>query len=180
MGEGPGQDPKLEEERRWLSRMDTLDSRLWDRLEPEEDDPGLWRESREEDRPSPNREENGTKRKGVKEGKKKGKKKRIKQKEKKHEVRYRDGIWRRHSQGSEQCQHTRGGVRDIFINVSKKHNLCRRHSKSFREACRWVCKCRTTSLQTNQSHSMWLRQGKTRSAKKLPCRGSVASMSVHL
>lgn len=41
--------------------MDTLDSRLWDRLETEEAAPGLWRERREEDRPSPNRGDNGKK-----------------------------------------------------------------------------------------------------------------------
>lgn len=65
-GEGPGDSPVLEEEegRRWLSRTETLDSRLWDRLETEEANPGLWRESREEDKPSPNRGDNGKKRRG--------------------------------------------------------------------------------------------------------------------
>lgn len=55
--EVPRECPVLEEEegRRWLSRTETLDSRLWGRLETEEADPGLWRERREEDRPSPNR-----------------------------------------------------------------------------------------------------------------------------
>lgn len=49
--------PVLEEGRRWLSRTETLDSRLWGRLEgeEEEDGPGLWSERREEDRPSPSR-----------------------------------------------------------------------------------------------------------------------------
>ena len=66
----PGACPVLEEEegRRWLSRMETLDSRLWERLETEEDVPALWRERREEDRPSPNRGDNG-KREREKEGK---------------------------------------------------------------------------------------------------------------
>lgn len=55
--EEPGECPVLEEEegRSWLSRTETLDSRLWERLETEEAAPGLWRERREEDRPSPNR-----------------------------------------------------------------------------------------------------------------------------
>lgn len=48
-----------EEGRRWLSRTETLDSRLWGRVESEEAAPGLWRERREEDRPSPNREDKG-------------------------------------------------------------------------------------------------------------------------
>lgn len=63
-GEGPDDSPVLEEEegRRWLSRTETLDSRLCDRLETEEPAPGLWRERREEDRPSPNRGNNGKKR----------------------------------------------------------------------------------------------------------------------
>lgn len=52
-----------EEGRRWLRSMETRDSRLWDRLETEEAAPGLWRERREEDRPSPNRGDNGKKRK---------------------------------------------------------------------------------------------------------------------
>lgn len=61
-GEWPGMCPEFEEEgRSWLSRTETLDSRLWDRLEREEDAPGLWRERREEDRPSPNRGDNGKK-----------------------------------------------------------------------------------------------------------------------
>lgn len=55
----------LEEEEgsRWLSRTETLDSRLWDRLDTEDAVPGLWRERREEDRPSPNRGDNGKKKK---------------------------------------------------------------------------------------------------------------------
>lgn len=62
-GEGPGDNPVFEEEegRRWLSRTETLDSRLWDMLETDEVVPGLWRERREEDRPSPIRGENGKK-----------------------------------------------------------------------------------------------------------------------
>lgn len=70
-GEGPGAGPLLEEEegRRWLSRMETLDSRLWERLETEEAAPGLWRERREEDRPSPNRGDKG--KKGIGEGREK-------------------------------------------------------------------------------------------------------------
>lgn len=64
-GEGPGKSPVLEEEEgsRWLSRTETLDSRLWDRLDTEDAVPGLWRERREEDRPSPNRGDNGKKKK---------------------------------------------------------------------------------------------------------------------
>jgi len=61
---GPGTCPVLEEEeegRRWWSRMETLDSLLWERLVTEETAPGLWRERREEDRPSPNRGDNGRK-----------------------------------------------------------------------------------------------------------------------
>lgn len=59
--EEPEECPGLEEEegRRWLSRTETLDSRLWGRVESEEAAPGLWRERREEDRPSPNREDKG-------------------------------------------------------------------------------------------------------------------------
>lgn len=59
--EEPGECPVLEEEegRRWLSRTETLDSRLWGRLESEEVAPGLWRERREEDRPSPNTGDKG-------------------------------------------------------------------------------------------------------------------------
>lgn len=60
----PGACEEEEEEgRRWLSRTETLDSRLWERLETEEEEavPGLWRERREEDRPSPNRGDNGKK-----------------------------------------------------------------------------------------------------------------------
>lgn len=56
--EEPGVWPVLEEGRRWLSRTETLDSRLWGMLggeEEEEDGPGLWSERREEDRPSPSR-----------------------------------------------------------------------------------------------------------------------------
>lgn len=51
-----------EEGRRWLSRTETLDSRLWGRLESEQVAPGLWRERREEDRPSPNIGDKGIKR----------------------------------------------------------------------------------------------------------------------
>lgn len=53
----------LEEEEgsRWLRRTETLDSRLWERLEIEEAAPGLLRERREEDRPSPNRGDKGKK-----------------------------------------------------------------------------------------------------------------------
>lgn len=51
-----------EEGRRWLSRTETLDSRLWGRLESEEVAPGLWRERREEERPSPNMGDKGIKR----------------------------------------------------------------------------------------------------------------------
>lgn len=71
--EVPRECPVLEEEegRRWLSRTETLDSRLWGRLETE-DDPGLWRERREEDRPSPNRGDKDKKGRG--EGRKKEKK----------------------------------------------------------------------------------------------------------
>lgn len=54
--------PFEEDGRRWLSRTDTLESCLWKRLETEEADPGLWRERREEDRPSPIEGDNGTKR----------------------------------------------------------------------------------------------------------------------
>lgn len=73
--EGPGEGPLLEEEgRRWLSRMETLDSRLWERLETEEVAPGLWRERREEDRPSPIRGDKGKKgRRETKKGKGGGK-----------------------------------------------------------------------------------------------------------
>lgn len=56
-----------EEGRRWLSRTETLDSRLWGRLESEEVAPGLWRERREEDRPSPNIGDKGIR--GEEEGK---------------------------------------------------------------------------------------------------------------
>lgn len=68
----PGPGPVLEEEegRRWLSRTETLDSRLWERLETEEAAPGLWRERREEDRPSPNRGDNN--KKGRREGRENG------------------------------------------------------------------------------------------------------------
>lgn len=45
--------PFEEDGRRWWSRTDILESCLWERLETEEADPGLWRERREEDRPSP-------------------------------------------------------------------------------------------------------------------------------
>lgn len=64
----PGECPVLEEEegRRWLSSTETLDSCLWRRLETEEDAPGLWRERREEDRPSPNSGDKGKKGKGEK------------------------------------------------------------------------------------------------------------------
>lgn len=71
-GEGPEDSPLLKEEEgsRWLSRTETLDSRLWERLETEEDDdPGLWRERREEDRPSPNTGDNGKKKKKKRRGK---------------------------------------------------------------------------------------------------------------
>lgn len=51
-----------EEGRRWLSRTETLDSRLWGRSESEEVVPGLWRERREEDRPSPNIGDKGIRR----------------------------------------------------------------------------------------------------------------------
>lgn len=87
---------KEEEGRRWLSRTETLDSRLWGRLESEEVAPGLWRERREEDRPSPNVGE-----KGIREEKKKGKegdgaRKVIRdgKRERKHEVgeHHRSGI----------------------------------------------------------------------------------------
>lgn len=73
-GEGPGEAPVLleEEGRRWLSRMETRDSCLWDRLEIEEAAPGLWRERREEDRPSPNRGDNGKKKKRTREIEKEG------------------------------------------------------------------------------------------------------------
>lgn len=77
---GPVLEEEEEEGRRWLSRTETLDSRLWERLETEEGDPGLWRERREEDRPSPNR---GTKR-GEKEGSKGGKGTRDGAERKKH------------------------------------------------------------------------------------------------
>lgn len=67
----------LEEEgRRWLSRTDTLDSRLWGRPEEEEEDgPGLWSERREEDRPSPSRGDTTQKKKKKEQGEeeKKGK-----------------------------------------------------------------------------------------------------------
>lgn len=56
-----------EEGRRWLSRTETLDSRLWGRLESEEVAPGLWRERREEDRPSPNRRQRHKRRREEKE-----------------------------------------------------------------------------------------------------------------
>lgn len=64
--EGPDDGPVLEEEEgsRWLSRTETLDSRLWERLETEEAAPGLWRERREEDRPSPNSGDKGKKGRG--------------------------------------------------------------------------------------------------------------------
>lgn len=95
-GEGSGDAPVLEEEeegRRWLSRMETLDSLLCDRLETEEA-PGFWRESREDDRPSPNRGNNGKRREreSVKE-----EEKGMEQKGKPHEVgvHCRDGIWMR-------------------------------------------------------------------------------------
>lgn len=57
-----------EEGRRWFSRTETLDSRLWGRLESEEETPGLWRERREEDRPSPNMGDKGIKRRGEEKG----------------------------------------------------------------------------------------------------------------
>lgn len=57
--EEPGVLPAvLDEGRRWLSSTETLDSRLWGRPEGEAEEegaPGLWRERREEDRPSPSR-----------------------------------------------------------------------------------------------------------------------------
>lgn len=94
-GEGPEEDPALEEEegRRWLSRTETLDSHLWDRLMTEEAAPGFWRERWEEDRPSPNRGVNGKERK--KRGKEEEEEKRgIEQKGKTHEVvvHHGDGI----------------------------------------------------------------------------------------
>lgn len=69
-GERPEEEPALEEEvgRRWLSRTETLDSHLWDRLVTEEAAPGFWRERREEDRPSPNRGDNGKERKNKRVG----------------------------------------------------------------------------------------------------------------
>lgn len=67
-----------EEGRRWLSRTETLDSRLWERLETEEAAPGLWRERREEDRPSPNRGNKGKKGRG--EGKEKRRERRRRRK----------------------------------------------------------------------------------------------------
>lgn len=77
--EVPRECPVLEEEegRRWLSRTETLDSRLWGRLETE-DDPGLWRERREEDRPSPNRGDKDKKGRG--EGRKKRRERRRRKK----------------------------------------------------------------------------------------------------
>lgn len=65
----------MEEEdgRRWLSRMETRDSRLCGRLEAEEAAPGLWRERREEERPSPSRGDNGKKEKEGRERRKRKK-----------------------------------------------------------------------------------------------------------
>lgn len=60
-----------EEGRRWFSRTETLDSRLWGRLESEEEAPGLWRERREEERPSPNMGDKGIKRRGEEKGRRK-------------------------------------------------------------------------------------------------------------
>lgn len=75
-GEGLGEAPGAEEEegRRWLRRRVTRDSRLWGRLETEEAAPGFWMERREEDRPSPNRGDNGKEERGreKEQGKKEG------------------------------------------------------------------------------------------------------------
>lgn len=60
-----------EEGRRWFSRTETLDSRLWGRLESEEEAPGLWRERREEERPSPNMGDKCIKRRGEEKGRRK-------------------------------------------------------------------------------------------------------------
>lgn len=93
--------PVLEEGRRWLSRTETLDSRLWGRLqgEEEEDGPGLWSERREEDRPSPSRGDTRQKEKKRKRGGRRRKKERgggIRDgaKREKHEIgeRHRDGV----------------------------------------------------------------------------------------
>lgn len=77
--------PVLEEGRRWLSRTETLDSRLWGRLEgeEEEDGPGLWSERREEDRPSPSRGDTKQKKKKKKEKRGEGEKRKEEEKEEK-------------------------------------------------------------------------------------------------
>lgn len=168
--EEPGKSPVLEEEegRRWLSRTETLDSCLWGRLETEEADPGLWRERREEDRPSPNR---GDKcKKGRIEGREKRRERRRRKKrnkgwsrEEKH-MKY-EYITEMVSRGdaARKCRQVRvrgkGVVREVCacVNVSEKHGCVQWDAKN--DSLRHVggsARGQTSYLiqhQTNQSHN---------------------------